>query len=491
MSDAVRTQIGIVEEVVMGTTPATPAFETLRVTIPNLAGSKSTKVSNELAADRRIKDRITVGFQSGGDIGQEVSYGAQDTLIRGSMFSEWNWAPVRNNNGTADSIITDVTATDVTVLASNGTQFRAGVFAPGHLVRTSGFTNAGNNALRRAGAGTIDTDLKLAGGTIEGAPPGTARAKVIGFQGVAGDITATAGGLGSTALDFTTLGLVAGMWLWVGGTTAATFFATAGVGGWCRIGVGGIAATALTFDVKPATWGVDAGAAKTISVFFGDYIREGTTKRTYTVEQQFQDLVIPTFEYYRGMVPTMFELDVKQQDIMTCKTTFMGLTIADPNAVRFAGATDVAAPTNDVINTSDNVGSVLVNGALLAGNYLTSLTLTIDNNGRRNNAIGSRYSVNVKGGRANINGKLEMYYDDQTILAFIRNSTAIGLFLPVLDPTGTKALLFDTPRVKLGDGSPTVPGIDTDRMLPTDFQALKHPALGYELQIQRLEEFNV
>jgi hypothetical protein len=76
-------------------------------------------------------------------------------------------------------------------------------------------------------------------------------------------------------------------------------------------------------------------------------------------------------------------------------------------------------------------------------------------------------------------GKVEMYYDDSTVLAFIRNSTAVGFFFPISDPGGTKALLFDTPRVKFGDGSPTVPGIDTDRMLPTDFQALRHPTLGY------------
>jgi hypothetical protein len=109
MSDAVRTQIGIVEEVTIGTTPATPAFETLRVTVPNLAAAKQTKISNELRADRQITDRITVGFQSGGDISQEVSYGAMDSLIRGGMQSEWNWAPVRDNNGVADSNITDVT----------------------------------------------------------------------------------------------------------------------------------------------------------------------------------------------------------------------------------------------------------------------------------------------------------------------------------------------------------------------------------------------
>jgi hypothetical protein len=109
-------------------------------------------------------------------------------------------------------------------------------------------------------------------------------------------------------------------------------FATAACRGWARIssGAGNITATALNFDVLPTGWGVDAGAAKTIRVYFGDYIRNGTTRRSYTIEQQFQDLTVPTYEYYKGMVPTSMEFDVKSQDILTGKTTFMGMTVADP-----------------------------------------------------------------------------------------------------------------------------------------------------------------
>ena len=56
--------------------------------------------------------------------------------------------------------------------------------------------------------------------------------KVVGFQGATGDVTATATGLGSTLLDFTTLGLSAGQWIWVGGDTSGVKFATAACNGW-------------------------------------------------------------------------------------------------------------------------------------------------------------------------------------------------------------------------------------------------------------------
>jgi hypothetical protein len=51
---------------------------------------------------------------------------------------------------------------------------------------------------------------------------------------------------GSTLLDFTTLGLVAGKWAKVGGTAAGDKFATAALNAWMRITA--VAATALTFD---------------------------------------------------------------------------------------------------------------------------------------------------------------------------------------------------------------------------------------------------
>lgn len=493
MSDANRTQLGVVEEVVLGTTPVNPVFETLRVTAVNLDVAKTTITSKELRADRKVTDRITTLLESAGDLPQEVSYGAPDTLLRGAMQSEWIFAPVRQNITGATTNISAASATALTVVAPALLASNAGTFAVGLLVRTSGFVAAGNNALRRAGAGSSGTNIALAGGTIDAAPALGARAKVIGLEGAAGDIAATASGLSSTALDFTTLGLAAGMWLWVGGPIVGQQFATAANIGWCRIAAaGGITATALPFDVVPTGWGVDAGAAKTIRAYWGDYIREGTTRRSYSIEQQFQDLVVPTFELAKGMVPIQFELSAPTASIMTCKTTFMGKTGQIPTTARFAGATDLAAPTGDVFNTSSNVGTMLVNGAVIPnGNFVTALTLSIDNSGRRNNGLGSITSLDIRTGTANITAKLSTYYGDPTILTLVRNSTVASYFLPITDPTiTTRAYLFDLPRIKFGGGDPTVPGLDTDRMLDTDFQALRHATLGYMLHVQRLEEYN-
>jgi hypothetical protein len=224
VSDANRTTFAIVEEQVLGTTPDNPVWERIRITGGGLKAAPKTTESAELSADLNVIDNTLVGIEPTGTAAVEMVYKNIDTPLEGLMRSRWAGPAVRDNNGVADSVITDVTATDMTVLATAGTKINSGVVAPGHLVLTTGFTAPNNNAIRRAGAGTTGTDLKLAGGTVEAVPPGTARAKVVGFEGVAGDITAGANGLLSTALDFTTLGLVLGQWLKIGGALAGQQF---------------------------------------------------------------------------------------------------------------------------------------------------------------------------------------------------------------------------------------------------------------------------
>jgi hypothetical protein len=127
-------------------------------------------------------------------------------------------------------------------------------------------------------------------------------------QGASGDITATSTGLGSTALDFTTLGLVPGMWLKVGGTAAGDKFANiAANNDWVRIS-GTITATAIPLDNRPSGWAVDNGSGKTIKVWFGDYINNGTTQTSLTVERGFLDQTTPTYIVNTGMVVQSYDV---------------------------------------------------------------------------------------------------------------------------------------------------------------------------------------
>jgi hypothetical protein len=233
---------------------------TVRNTGESLSYQPNMITSNEIRSDRMNADPILVGQTNGGAVNIEFHYPVQnsglDYFIASAMVAAWTNTPTRDNDGTADSVITDVAATTgVMTVSSTG-----GTFVVGHLIRNSNFTNSGNNGLFRITTGSATAPAVGASiFTNETAPPATARIKVVGFQGASGDITATATGLGSTTLDFTTLGIVAGQWLKISAEGGAYSFATAALADWVRVTA--ITATALTFDNRPSGWTTDSGTS--------------------------------------------------------------------------------------------------------------------------------------------------------------------------------------------------------------------------------------
>ncbi|MGE0722822.1 MAG: phage tail tube protein [Alphaproteobacteria bacterium] len=488
MSDTNRVAVRIVEESTFGTTPATPAFEELRVTEANPSFQPNTVTSNEIRSDRQVTDLILVGAEAGGPLGLEVSHGALDTLIEGAMFSDWSNKAMRYN-ATSDSSITDVIASSDTfeVVSAGGT------FVEGDLVYTTGFTNSGNNGLFRAESGTSATEVVVPsspGLTNESAPPAGARIRKVGFQGATGDIEATTSGgnaLISTSLGLNTLGLVAGEWLYVGGAAAGNKFGTAANTGWVRIAADGIAANRLDLDIVPSGWATDDGSTKAIQVFCGDLIRNGVAEHSYSIEREFSDHSPVTYEYLRGMEVGTLVLAAESESIMTANATFMGKDAVMQDSARFSGATTVAAPTGDVLNTSSNVGRIAEAGSVVSGpNYPQTVTINLENNLRRRTAIGTLGAVSMGAGEFSVTGSIGTYFGNKTLAQKVIDNTATSFDMVVGRADGVKpALVIDLPRMKYSAGSPQVPGKNQDVMVDLQFQAYRHPDLGYTLAIQR------
>ncbi len=304
-----RVKISKVRESTFGVTPTSPVFKTLRTTSSGLAINPKTVTSDEIDSNREVKDLILVGYEAGGDVAGELSFGAADDDLEEALQGTWASKPFRDNAGVADSVITAVTASTDTYTVNTGAAFVAG-----HLVYASGFDNAANNGLFVAQTGTSATSVAAPaspGLVDEAVPPGAAVLRVVGFQGATADLAATTvsgNGLTSTALNFTTLGLNVGEWVLVGGAAANTFFTTAASNGWCRISA--ISANRLSFDRVPTGFATDTGTGKTIQVFTGDFLKNGSTQRSNTFERQYLDHSPVTYEYIRGQVLDTLAINV-------------------------------------------------------------------------------------------------------------------------------------------------------------------------------------
>lgn len=471
-----RTAIAKVREVTLGTTPASPAFKARRQTSSSLAFNPQTVESNEIRSDRQVTDLVLTGIQAGGDVGGELAFNVCDDDLEEALQGTWANKPTITVL-TSDTEISDLSTTTATVSAGGA------AFVTGMLTQTSGFTTAANNKTERVSSSTATTIVYPSSTfTAEGAAiPVGATIRAIGFQGASGDLVlTTSGGNGmtSTLLDFTTLGLVPGEWLKQQG------WATAADNDFYRIS--SVTAHKIFFDRVPLNFVADPGTAVVITAYFGDVLVNGTTLRSSTIERQYLDQSPVSYEYFTGQCVDKLSVDASAQKIMTYTISYVG-TNASITTTRASGATDIAAPTNDVMNTSSNVGELGFNGVAVATpNYIMNCKFDIQNNLRRQVAVGSIGAVGIGNGEFKVSGTLSFYFGDKSVLDKIISNARTSYYLPVgRADNNAQKLMFDFPSIKLSSGSPSVSGKNADVMIDAGFQALRDPTLLYTMYVGR------
>lgn len=90
------TRLAFIAEATEGTTPATPAFQTLRFNNESIAAQKETVKSEEIRADKNVSDILHVGTNVAGGISAEFSYGTFDDLIESVFRGVWTVDVLKN-----------------------------------------------------------------------------------------------------------------------------------------------------------------------------------------------------------------------------------------------------------------------------------------------------------------------------------------------------------------------------------------------------------
>lgn len=444
--------------------------------------------SAEIRADRMLGDPVKNMQASSGNINFEMSYPTDNTpiseILRSAMLNAWVNTPTFFNDGTADSIITDAgTVANTYAVASGGT-----AVVLGHLVRATGFAQPANNQIFRAASSTgttiVGTALSL---TAEPAPLGTAKLKVVGFQGASADITATTTGLASTALDFTTLGLAVGQWVKIGGTVTGFRFATSALNDFARVTA--IAAHALTLDNLPVGWAVDAGTGKTINVYFGDEIKNGVTPSSVTIERGFLGQTVPTYIVNTGMEVGTLTTTITSKANITAVAAFTGMGGGE-SQVTLSGTPDPVT-TNLVMAANANVGRLGVNGSQLVGpNWAQSVTFVIANNLRTLESVDSTSPVAIEAGECTVTGDMNMYFGNDTELSAFYTGTTRPINTRVAK--ANQAIIFQVPRATYkSGGNPSATAKNTDVMIKCSYQASVDTATNAHIIVDRFEYYEI
>ena len=483
MSSANRLRLSYTTESTAGVTPNTPRMKEARITGESLSFAPTYTNSDELRADRMTSDPIQVLQAAQGGINFEMSFPADGTFlsdaIRSELWNDWTKSPVFDNDGTADSVITDAgTVADTYAVASGGASVVAG-----HLVLASGFTNAANGGstaatvkVFRVASSTATTIVGTSLGLVaETAPPGTARLKVVGFQGASGDIVAAADGLTSTALDFTTLGIIPGQALKVGGTATGNRFATAAINGRGR--AVSVTAHKITMDNLPTGWTTDSGSGKTIMVWFGDNNKNGITPFPLTLEKGFMDQTVPSYIVTRGNHASRMTFSITAGRPITGSIEFLGMS-GGASTTSLDSAPD-AATINPVLAGSVNVGRMYEAGvAVSAPTFITEFSIDINNNLRGISDITSASYEGITPGECTVTGQLSTYFADLSIQNKLFNNTPSSNMIwleKAYSAIGTQAVVWQLPRYVLTGGVPAASGKNTDVILQSSYTASKDP----------------
>jgi len=482
-----------------GTAIASPAFKRARITSDGLKGNYKVEKSRELVNSFRTKNFRRLGLDAGGALGSEFIFGNLDDWLESLLYSTWQRTAQRYN-ATADTQITDVAAgTGVfTILAASaGDENRVGTFAVGHLVRTTAFTNAGNNALKRVTAASATSFTVATAGLVnEAAPPLGARAKAVGIEAPAnGNISVTTSGLGAgevaiinaSGIDFAALGIVAGMWF------KASVFPTAADNGWYR--ALNVTATRIGCDRAPVGVATDAAASVQVRLWLPDYIRDGTSAIVwFDFERQLPQLATPEYHYFISMMAKSWSLGLTPQGIVTCSVGFIGSKKSTGTA-RVASPTDVTADAlgaiprvGEMFDASNNVARVALNGTPLV-DVVTDCSWQIDNNASGLPAVGNLGAGRLQRPAWNPVLTLRSYYDSRSLLANIEADTVFGVESILTDPLGTRAFIMDYPSAKTLSGDLNDIVADGELDLPLSIGGIENTTFGCQVQYMRFEEY--
>lgn len=274
----------------------------------------------------------------------------------------------------------------------------------------------------------------------------------------------------TAAGDFVADGLEVGQWFEIGG------FTNTDIDGFYRA----VTVTSAKVIVTPAIPAIEA-AGNPITMA-GTMIRNGTDMLSFSVQKQLMDITPNSYFLYTGVRVGQLQLSFETGSILTGVFSLMGLSAA-VSTTGVAGQTEVAAPTNDVMNAVDNVLQIEFDGVVSTA-YFNTLSLSINNNLRPQDAIGSLPHIGIALSRLEVTGEAELYFQNNDEYTKYLNATSFSLSFRVEDSDG-QAYIFTLPKVKYETGEVVAGGLDQDVFQRSTIRAIMDPVTSSMIQIDK------
>jgi hypothetical protein len=230
--------------------------------------------------------------------------------------------------------------------------------------------------------------------------------------------------------------------------------------------------------VVAGTIGADESAVS-LDVTEFDHFDNGKTQKSFSFEKKFGDLT-NTFEATRGATIESMSLTVPTDGILTGSFSFIGKNSQSATATIGTGYTDDS--TESVASSIDNVPRFQASNKDLT---LTEFTMSVANNLRGRQEIGSASTTSIGAGTCQVTGSFSAYFSDDAAVADIvtdfQNGTAIGMDL-VID-VGSYEMLVAIPSARLTSATRVAGGQNQDVIMEVGFEAFLDSTLSSTVRI--------
>lgn len=428
-------------------------------------GGEYTLVSrNPINPSRQRKKGVITDQDASGGFGQDFTQTNFTRLLQGVMFADMR-QKATNIPMNGDSIAFSGVAGSTYTLGSGAL---GSSFVSGDLVFASGFDQAGNNGLKQVSGSTGTTIVSSTALVTEASPPAAARVIKVGYQSASASVNVDVSGSyprlvrASGAFDYTTLGLMAGEWVFIGGDLIGQRFTNSVNNGFARVRAVGQAF--IEFDKTASTMVAETGTGKTIRLFFGNVIRNEKNpdlikRRTYQLERTLgKDADGTMSEYLVGAVPNEFSLQINQADKVMADLSFVAVDHEQRTGAE--GVKD--GPRADVVeapayNTSSDFSRIKLH-KIIAGNtnpdplfaFLTEMSITVNNNVSPNKAVGHLGAIDVTVGTFQVSGSIQAYFSNIEAVRAVRENADVSLDFALVKANA--GFVYDLPLIALGDG---------------------------------------
>ncbi len=474
--DSNETGLAIAKEVIgqPGVLPVTPIWHELEPNEYDDFGGEPTLLARRpINSSRQRKKGSIVDLAATGGFNQDFTNNNSQLVTSGFMYADFR--EKQSETPTA------VSATGYVVV--DETQYFANM-----LILASGFAVAANNGLKvvtSVDAGT--SEVRAAGLAVEAGPPAAAKIVLVGIQGGAGNIDVNAAGvlpvITSAVIDMSSLDLIPGEAVYVGGDAVGTRFGTATNNGIKRIR--SVAPGGITIDKSDEVMVTEADVASTIRIFFGRVLKNELAqliiRQSFQLERQMgaPDTAFPAqiqAEYVIGAFPNEMEMVVESADKINCNFSFIAITNQQNiSTVGIKSGTRTPVVESDAYNTSTDFSRIklaLVSSTNSAPDplfaFVTDFTLSINNNVSLNKAVGYLGGFDATIGLFEVSAEINAYFTKIESLQAVRNNNDVTLDYFVAKEN--RGFVVDLPLLALGGGLSEVE-LDEPIMIPLESDA--------------------